>query len=79
MHEGYTLKDLMRPDRLRVQKALSGIINLQKFKESVQEDYDRHVRTTVSRGCAAVCSISQACVGVVRRVAGRRPMSAKKH
>ena len=47
MQEGYTLKDVMRPDRQRVQKALSGIINLQKFKESVQEDYHAHELKTV--------------------------------
>ena len=66
MHEGYSLKDLMRPDRLRVQKALSGIINLQKFKESVQEDYDRHVRTTVripaSGGSPPRLSIARRCI-----------------
>jgi hypothetical protein len=48
MPEGYNLKDLMKPDRVKVQKALSGIINLQKFRESVQDDYDVHVRKTVS-------------------------------
>ena len=47
MPEGYTLKDLVKPDRIKVQKALSGIINLQKFRESVQDDYDAHVQKSV--------------------------------
>jgi Leu/Phe-tRNA-protein transferase len=47
MHEGYTLKDVLKPDRLRVQKALSGIINLQKFKESVQDEYNEHIQRSV--------------------------------
>ena len=51
MAEGYTLKDLMKPDRARVQKALSGIINLHKFKESVQDDYNSLVQTSVRLCC----------------------------
>ena len=47
MPEGYTLKDLIKPDRIKVQKALSGIINLQKFRESVQDEYDGHVQKSV--------------------------------
>lgn len=47
MPEGYTLKDLMKPERVKVQKALSGIINLQKFRESVQDEYDAHVQKSV--------------------------------
>lgn len=47
MPEGYTLKDMLKPDRGKVQKALSGVINLQKFRESVQEEYDAHVRRSV--------------------------------
>lgn len=48
MPEGYTIKDLIKPERQKVQKALSGIINLQKFRESVQDEYDAHVQKTVS-------------------------------
>lgn len=56
MAEGYTLKDLMKPDRARVQKALSGIINLQKFKESVQDDYNALVQKSVRAGGTEVAS-----------------------
>lgn len=47
MPEGYALKDLVKPDRAKVAKALSGIINLQKFRESVQDEYDAFVQKTV--------------------------------
>ena len=47
--EGFSLKDLMKPDMKRVLRMLSGIINLAKFRESVQPDYDAHTKKTVRR------------------------------
>jgi hypothetical protein len=47
VQDGFCLRDLTKPDRSRIQKHLSAIINLYKFKESVEEEHQPLVDHTV--------------------------------
>jgi Nuf2 family len=44
----YTLRDLIKPDKIRVQRSLSAIINFWKFIEAEQQDYNALCDKTVS-------------------------------
>ena len=47
MHEGFTLRDLIKPDAARLRRNLSAIINFQKFREEKIEQWACHGRKTV--------------------------------
>ena len=47
VHEGYTLRDLIKPDPARLRRNLSGIINFQKYREEKIEQWNEHGRKTV--------------------------------
>lgn len=47
VQDGFCLRDLTKPDRSRIQKHLSAIINLYKFKESVEEEHQPLVDHTL--------------------------------
>ena len=49
VQDGYCLRDLIKPDRSRIQKNLSAVINLYKFKESIEEEHQPLVDRSVSR------------------------------
>ena len=64
VHEGFTLRDLIKPDAARLQRNLSAIINFQKFREEKIEQWAGHGRKTVRaaaempRGAAHCASTS---------------------
>lgn len=47
VHEGFTLRDLIKPEPARLRRNLSAIINFQKFREEKIEAWAGHGRRTV--------------------------------
>lgn len=47
VHEGFTLRDMIRPDPVRLRRNLSGIINFQKYREEKIEQWAEHGRRTL--------------------------------
>jgi hypothetical protein len=47
VHDGYSLKDLVRPDPARVRRNLSAVINFHKFREERLTTYQKYTDKTV--------------------------------
>jgi hypothetical protein len=47
VHDGYSLKDLVRPDPARVRRNLSAVINFHKFREERLATYQKYTDKTV--------------------------------
>jgi hypothetical protein len=45
--DGFTLREMIRPDPARLQKNLSGVINFQKYRDEKIEAWADHGRRTV--------------------------------
>ena len=47
--QDFSMKDLMRPEPLRVRRILSATINFAKFREEHLNEFEKHTRLTVRK------------------------------